>query len=413
MNNFFKRNLTAKIISVFFALIMWTYVMSDINPKMTREITNVPVQLLNMEELRQQGLVIVGEVNDQIRVTVKGRRDEIYKINKNDVKATADLNGYKAGVNNIPVDVASLGNIEVDYSPKFLKVELEEIVRKQREVDLLISGNPKVGYILNEPRYKPSVVWIEGPASFVNAVDRVVAKLELNKGEVEEIVASLPLKALDDKDVEVMNVEIKPPYIDVYLPVDRLRTIRIEPKIEAKAAEGYRITDISVLPESIALRGQEELISSLSSVATEAVKLDNLTENKTIDASLVLPEGIKLFNEEEVKITVVVEAIVEKILDVPTVNIEFTGIQQGLDVDYDALLEKIQVKLVGKESVLQQINIEDIKMMVDLKNLNSGTHDVIVNASISTVAGGGIDEVTTTPKKISVKLIEPIQRNND
>lgn len=408
MNNFFNRNLTAKIISILFALIMWTYVMSEINPKITREFTNVTVQLLNIEDLKQQGLVVVGDINNNIRVTLRGRRDEIYKINKNDIRASVDLKGYRVGSNNVPVELSSLGNIEVDFSPKYLKVELEEIIRRQKEINLIITGSPKTGFVLNEARYKPTVVWIEGPASLVNSVDKVIARLEL-KEESNDIVASLPLKAVNSKGAEVLNVDIKPPYIDVHMPVDRLKTVRIEPQIKYIAAQGYKVTGVSVFPEQVALRGQQDIINNLNIIETEPINLQNLRETQQIKVGLKLPEGVKTFNDEKVEIRVTVEPIEEKVFSIERENIVFTGLATGVKVDQSTLPELLEVKVRAISSIINKMDVNDLQLLVDLKNFESGTHEVAIKVNVSNISMEEISEITVIPKVINVKLIE----NND
>jgi len=101
--------------------------------------------------------------------------------------------------------------------------------------------------------------------------------------------------------------------------------------------------------------------------------------------------------------------VLHDLTEIKKLNIEFIGIQEGLELDYDALPEVIQVKIVGRSSVLNQINVKDIKLDVDLKDLNTGTHDVIVNASVPAIAGGEIDELATIPNELSITLTEPKQ----
>ncbi|WP_034327742.1 CdaR family protein [Alkaliphilus transvaalensis] len=413
MNNFFNRNTTAKIMSILFALIMWTYVMGEINPVMSREFTNVQVQILNIEELKQQGLVIVGEVNDNIRVTVRGRRDEVFKLSKSDIRATADLRGFVVGDNNVPVEVASINNIEIDYFPKFLRVELEEVIRRQKDVSLLVEGKPRSGYILSEPQYKPTVVWIEGPASLVNTVDRVIARLELNE-EAEDIVVSLPLKAIDNKGNEVFNVDVKSPYIDVYLPVERMRTIKIQPQINATAAEGYQITDITLLPDQVTLRGPQEIINNITIVETEDIVLENLTTTQQREVELKLPEGVSVFSEDPIEFRVNVEALEEKVVSIPKERITFTEVPEGFTPEFNEInqQETFEVKITAISSIINRIEDGEIQLVADLSNINSangGNREVELKVTIPRIPDEEIEEIIVTPRVLSFRLVENSQ----
>ncbi|GAB6085390.1 CdaR family protein [Alkaliphilus crotonatoxidans] len=404
MNNFFNRNLTAKIISILFALVMWTYVMGEINPPVTQSFNDVPVQLENLDLLKEQGLVMVGNTEHNIRVVIKGRRDEVYSISKEDIKASIDLLGYRIGTNTIPVEINSFANIEIDFSPKTIRVELEEVIRRQKEVDLVISGKPKSGYVLNEAQFKPTMVSVEGPESFVNTVDRVVARLEVGEAS-ENIVASLPLKAVNQKGQEITAVDVKTGYIDVYLPIDRLKTVKIEPNINAVAAPGYVISKIEIKPNQIAIRGQDEVISGLTAIETETLNFNNLTQNLEQEISFKLPEGVVLFDEEPVTLKIEVKPAVEKSFTLNRSNVTFQGLEEGLAVDPTSIPEEITLKMVLAEDLSDSIKESDIELVLDLAELDEGEHQIVPQVTIDGITSEQLKSTTIEPGSFNIRII--------
>ena len=403
MNSFFTRNVTAKVLSILFALILWIYVMSELNPRTTRPEANIQVQLIGIEDIRRQGLVIEGSDSFTINVRLTGRRDEVYKIARSEIKAVADIRGYRVGTNNIPVEITAPQGIEIDFSPKFIKVELEEIVKRQKEVTLVVTGSPPEGYVLGEPEFKPSIVWVEGPESSVNSIERVIAKLEVLQDTVN-ISASLPLKAINSKGAEVSNIEIVSPYVDVVLPIDRINKTLVKPDINVTVQEGFEIIEIVVQPQDVSLRGADSIINQVTEISTEPIIREGATESFEITVPLKLPEGITVVGESNVRIKVTIERITEQIFNINKESIIYTNVRRGLTVNKGAIPESIEVRIVGPQSTLQSISPRDIQLGVDLRDLEVGQHTVNINASIPSVSVDNLKGITLNPRQINIKL---------
>lgn len=406
MKKLSNRNLAPKILSILFAFVMWIYVMSEINPRITEQMTGVPVNLVNVQEIKQQGLVIMGQKDFQIDVQVSGRRDEVLSLikDKNNIVAKADLAGFRAGPNNVPVEVAVNGNVEVDYNPKLIKIELEEVIKKEKQVSIEIAGKPGEGYVLGTPQFSPSKVWIEGPQSRVNAVDRVVAKLELS-GDTNNVSASLPVKPVNSKGTEVTNVNIKQAYVNVQLPIDQLKSVDVEPNINVTAGEGYEVGNISVVPQKILLRGQEEILNTITSVSTRPIKINNIIEDTSVDALLDLPTGITTYVDDGIKVNVEVQKIVEKSYSISRDNINFINVQQGLEVDKASIPEVMQVNITATEEIINTLEEQDIQIVVNMKDLQAdSTHMIEPIVNLPYIVERKVKNVTLIPERITVVL---------
>ncbi len=403
MNSFFTRNVTAKVLSILFALVLWIYVMSEINPRTTKPESNIPVQLIGVEDIRKLDLVIEGSDSFTINVKLTGRRDEVYKVARGEIKAVADIRGYRVGTNNIPVEVTAPPGIEIDYSPKYIKVELEEIVKRQKEVSLDITGAPPEGYVLGEAEFKPTLVMVEGPESSVNSIERIAAKLEVLQDTVN-ISASLPLKAYNSRGVEVTNVDIVSPYIDVILPIYRLNAIPVKPQLEVTAQEGYEISEVTVLPQEVSLKGPDELVSPLTEVTTEAIIREDVTEDFEVTVPLILPEGVEVVGESNVRVKFTVNRITEQIYSITSENIVFTNVRRGHTVNKATLPEVIEVRLVGPEAVVQEISLGDIQLVADLRDMETGQHNAILKASIPSIEEELLKEITVNPSQVTIRV---------
>lgn len=405
MNKTGIRNLAPKIISILFALVLWIYVMSVINPRVSRDLVNVPVKLVNLEELKKQGLVIVGSEDFRVRVRLTGRRDEVFKISPEQIQIEADLRGYKLGVNNVPLEVSALNNIGIDVSPRFIRVELEEIIKKQRDVKVSITGSPKKNYVVGNLDYKPTAIWIEGPESYVNSVENVVAKLDVT-GETKNLLLSLPLKPVNSRGEEVPGVEVKTAYVDVSLSIDLLKSVPIKPDLQVTTGDGHVINNVEINPKEVILKGQEEILKGITEITTDIVQVENLATDQVIETKLKLPQGVTLQEEVPITVSISLEKVEEETYKIPKDKIIFNNLNEKLKVDKNNIPESVDVKVVALRSVLDSIKENDISIEVDLKELTANEYTIEPVVQLPFIIGKDVKEVQLDPETINIKLVE-------
>lgn len=399
-----NRNVAPKIISILFALVLWIYVMGT-NPSIYRNIANMPVKLMNVEELKEQGLAIKGSDDFRVKIRLKGRRDAVYEVSSDQIQIKADLRGYGSGINNIPLEVTVLNNIEMDVSPRFISVELEGIVSKQKEIKVITSGILKDNFVAGNLEYKPTTVWIEGAESYVNLVENVIADLDVT-GRSKNVVLRLPLKPVNRKGEEVENVDVKAPHVDVSLSVDLLKSVPIKPDLQITTEAGYTVINVEVNPTDVVLRGQEELINEITEIITELIKIENLNHNKTLNVKLNLPKGVTLHEDIPIIIDLHLEKVEEATYKISKDKIIFSNVDEKLKVDTSDIPESINLRMVALKSVLDSIKESDIKIVVDLNELDANKYTIELVDQLPFIIGKDIKELYLNPETIDVKLID-------
>ena len=79
LKGFFTKNLALKIVSLLFAMLIWGYVMVEVNPKRVKTITDVPISFSGESSLHDRGLAVRGDRDDILRnVTGKGAAYGLY-----------------------------------------------------------------------------------------------------------------------------------------------------------------------------------------------------------------------------------------------------------------------------------------------------------------------------------------------
>ncbi|QIB27058.1 CdaR family protein [Caloranaerobacter azorensis] len=373
-----NRNITIKIIAVFFAVILWTYVMSDVNPKITKEIENIKVELVNLDALQISGITLMEPKEVTVKVKLSGRRKELIDITADDIIAQADLSGYKEGSHRVDIEVRTHDSrIEIeDYYPKQVVFKFDKIVQKQKHVILRLTGKEGIGYSAGKGVVKPSTVYIKGPRTWVNSVTNVIAYVNLNNS-TEDIITSVPLKAVNDRGKEVEGVIKEPKIVDVKIPILKVKDVPIKPQITGTPLIGYEIINVISEPNHVKIRGPEEIIKDIKEIETEPVSADYVAKSISKITPLILPDGIEVVDgNDSVNVKVEIEKKVEKTLEFNIDDIDFTNLDTELEIDKDKSDKKLTVTVTAVESIINALTKNDIKISANLDNLKEGVHNV-------------------------------------
>ena len=208
-----KNDWTLKIFALIIAIVLWSYVMSEVNPVMTEEYRNVKVSVLNQASLEREGIVVLEPENIDnisIKVTVSGRRSDIIKVSADDIIAQVDLSGYGTGEVKVPIDIqVPVGVTLKDYTPKEILFKFDKIVSRERAVIVETTGELPEGYVLGTPTVKPQSVVVEGPSSWLNSLSKVVATVDVSNITDDNIEVNVPVKLVDDEGNVVRGISTK------------------------------------------------------------------------------------------------------------------------------------------------------------------------------------------------------------
>ena len=367
---------TVKIMAVAFAVMMWIYVMSEMNPYIDREFKDIEVELLNSESLKQSGVLLIEPKVASIYVKVKGRRNDLLKLTDKDIIAQVDLMGYSEGSRKIPVSVRGPYKIEmVDFEPKEILFKFDDIIQKQIDVSIEAIGKTKEGYGLGKGiMANPNAVFVKGASSLVNSVTKVIASADV-KNVTEDINIRVPVKAVNSKGKEVSDVELIPNIVDIKVPILKEKSVKIEPQIIGKPLKNFTVTDSVISPRMVKIKGYDELLDKITSIKTEEIDISYSIDDVYKDVKIIMPEGIELVdNEEKITVRVKIEEMIEKTFEYDFKDIELIKKDAELIIDEDNTFKKVFITVKGIESVINQLAPDKILPYINLEGFDEGKH---------------------------------------
>jgi YbbR domain-containing protein len=119
-------------------------------------------------------------VQRSVRVTIRGKAQDISLISERDFEAFIDFSRYtKEGTYDVPIQLKTADSLlaidplEVRFFPDSISVDMETLTHKYAPVVATFYGEPRYGFSLREQKAMPETVRISGPRSTIDAVKRI------------------------------------------------------------------------------------------------------------------------------------------------------------------------------------------------------------------------------------------------
>ena len=273
------RNTAPKIISLIFAIVFWVYVMDQVNPEIIKEYDDIRVEIVGAEQISTEGLILMNNEEHLVTVTVEGRRNDLLNFDENYLLITADVRGYKKGLNNVPIEKRVLvDNVVIsDISKSDIKIQLDQIISIPKPIDIVANGTAVSGYELGPIEKDKMDIVVSGPETLVNRVVNLHG--ELNISEIQnDFTTEISIVPVDYEGNQVSGVELLQTSVQCFIGVQKLRTLSIVANFTGQVQEGYQLIDIPLNPTSVVVRGKPEVVNNMNNVLTNKIELSEITE---------------------------------------------------------------------------------------------------------------------------------------
>lgn len=382
MKNKLTHNLSLKIASVFFAVVLWMVVTSINNPTTSDAHYDIPVTLLNTELITDSGQVYEVLDNTDVisKVTIRAPRSILTEIKDENIIATADVSELssldtitiKLSVNNVSnKDITSItGSIDT------LKLKIENKRSKALALKATTSGQVQDGYLVGDITPDQNMVRISGPQSVIDQI--VKASVDVNvTGMTSDIVtnADIVFYDADDNVVEdTSNITQNIKSVGVKVSIWQTAEVPVNYNVSGEAASGYSTTgEIEGKGETIKIAGKSSTIRNVTSIEVPAEVLDitDRTEDYVteIDIRQYLPDGVFLANSDDAvrTVTVYIEPEVSKKLQIREEKVQITNLPEGYDASISGLEESFIIEVIGLSRYVSVLQAGSISGRVDIQ----------------------------------------------
>jgi YbbR domain-containing protein len=368
-------NLPLMVLATILAVLAWVVALEEGDPTLEKRYAQaIPVTPSDPPD----GMVIVGEFDERAQITVRAPRSVQDALKADDFTVSVDLTGLGAGAHQVPIQVALNKHPSrvILVEPEYVTMEVEPEVEKTVPVRMQIVGEPALGYLMRAPIVVSRQVTVSGPSTYVARVVEAVTEISVQDADAA-VEGEFRLRIQDSEGEPVPYVTWTPEVTNVRIPIEPsgyYRALAVKVVLEGQIAPGYRITNISVEPPTVTVFGTPDIIAALPGfIETEAIDVEGAQANVIERPALNGPPDVAIVpGQQPVEVLVSVEAIESSL------TVEVTPQLQGLGPGLTATVspETVEVILSGPLPLLDALEADDVRLVLDLFELPLGKHQI-------------------------------------
>ena len=389
INGWLTNNIGMKLLSVVLAIILWFIVVyNDDTITRSRTITDLRAQISGKNTLSDNYLALAYnpvEALDDISVELEVPQSQYSRVNENNVRVRLDLSNVRsAGTQLVPLTVSTTyGTVKSVYPPS-IEVEIESLDSRIVPLNASITGKNGDQHWYNVRSLNPATITVSGASSIVQNVAE--GRVTVNVADMTESgIRAYPFTLFDydgnelSQDLLTKTSSSVSANIEVYPTKELSIYSNIDDVLDGTIADGYEVESITLMPSTVTVAADQELLDDLTTLALERITANNVSQSFTVRSSIAKLNGIRSYSVEQVYVTVNIKAIEDTIAftDVPISMLNLPS-----NLRFTNLLDNLSVQVTGPFNDIDDLTVEMLQVTVDLADAQAGTADYPVEISV-------------------------------
>ncbi len=386
------KNLSLKILSAIFAVVLWTVIVNVYDPTTSYTFSNVSVQLINTESLTDKNYSYEIVDGGKISVYVSGPKSIVTNIKASDIVATADLSKISAFADYVDIHVSVvkdgqvLNNVEATPKTSAVRLSIENRDTKTVNVVSEVTGTTADGYAVIKRTLNPTSIKVTGPSSVVETVDHAGVSFDVT-GATADVTgtADIYLYDSDNNEINDSSLELTQTSVNYTAQVVRTKIVSIEVRTSGRPGDGYRVSEVTLNHDSVVVYGDTNTLNSLDKIVIPAsnINVDGLTESKVFKFALsdYIDKSLSVLDNPRIEVNVKIEPTSSKTITLNTSDIKVSGLEAGMSYSFEDRTFSIDVE--GSEAVIAALDASGITLTADLSTYtSSGTRSITVSVRL-------------------------------
>lgn len=373
------------LVAALLAVLAWLLAADQVNPLRTAAIQGIPLSQPRIDP----GLVLVSPYPASVDIEVQAPEDVLASLQPNSFTAQLNRTEFQAGVQRREVTVRPGAGLEevrvVDVAPPAIDLNLQPVATRTFTVNVVIPDRDSLPFsyeISGTAKVDPPQVTVGGPVEVVEQASRVEATVALRGSRSTVQEERIPV-IKDAQGQPLVGLTVEPETVQVTVPIYQAfntREAAVYPVITGSVANGYWISNISVVPSTVILLGDPAELDKMGGlVDTASIDVSGAAADIVRRVPLAPPPGVTALNARgvtegsvEVRIAVVAQTGNARL----AVPVDVTGGEEGVTVSQSPA--SVDLYLSGPLPVLNQVLADPqlVRVVVDVSELTSGTYGV-------------------------------------
>ena len=393
-----KSNKVNLILALIVAIVLWSYVLVDVNQSSTETVKGVPITIINEDELEANDLVLLSTDYEKVNITYSCQRTFSGKIKDSEFSVTADVEGLKKGSHKVKLFISAPDDVSVEnISIPKITVTIDELVTVEKTVTPVIDNSDGDETEPNILQVSDDTVTVKGAKSLVDQVVTMNAVLDASKVETEMKSFTVPLVAVDESGKEIENVQPSKKNVSLTAVLFKKKTVDLEVTVEGLESSDFQ-RSVSV-PKTITIKGRDSVLANIDKITCQNVNLEDVYADTEIALTPILPSGVNLATEsEELYIKVTVKGVETNTFTFSENDVAISGVSENMSATVESV--KIKVTVTALSDAMKEISAEDFLLTADVTGLEAGSHSV----SLVCTCEKEYTDMEYTPEEINITI---------
>ena len=259
IKNILFGNVALKITSIVVGCVVWFMMVNATNPMTTNTYYDVPVNIINEEYIIEYGKTYSVKSKDKINVTVKGHRNVLDNLLKDDIKIYGDLSKLSE-INTTRLYTDKISGVEIILSDEILDIELVNLVSKGYVPTVVKTGDEAEGYYIESIKPVETTFTLSGAEDLIDTIDKVECTIDISNITEDTEISVVPV--VYDKNGHIIasnKLRFEKEQVDFNVKVFKTKTVKVNVVIDAGDANQY-IESVSAAPNEIYIAAEDEIL---------------------------------------------------------------------------------------------------------------------------------------------------------
>ena len=397
------------VLSVLLTVGLWCYVTSTDGTPQDQPYYNVPVVFDGLDILADRQLMIVN-ANVTTNITIRATPSVHARLTQGhlngDLTVTVRVSGIsEEGSHSIAYSVnppanVSTGDVNLISTTRgnVVTIDVARFLSRKIPLEGVFKGSVAEGYLAGSEddfRFSPSEITISGRAEDVNQIHHALITVD-RENLTETVQEEYPFQLIGASGDELKDLNITCDVDTVYTTFPIRAVAEIPLKIALTPGGGLGEDDVSVelSTDAIMVAGSKDAVATLvneGGITLGKVDLASIRNGDERTFSVPLEEGLEnLSGVSEIKATFTIKKQVISQTFAVT-NIQTINEPEGWTVDI--VTKELPVEVRGSKRLMDELIEENIRVVVDLQNINLTAGQQTVPASIALASSGSKSEI--------------------
>ena len=388
-------NFHFKLLALMIAFLMWFVVMNMEDSIVSKNISDIPVEMINGETILENGNLYNVTDGDKVDIVVRGPRSIVEDLESYDFEATADLS-HLSVTNSTTIKVVTNSNVSASKAKKititpinqYVTLSIEEEAEKSVPVRVITTGEVAEGYAPGAGVSTPNMITVKGPESVLSTIVEARAVVDIS-GADKEVVKVANVGCIDGygSAVEKDNITLSAGTVSVSIPVYKTKEVPVNVSTAGAVRDGYGVKEVNFEPSTITIAGDAKLLEDVESIDISDVVITDATESleKNVEIAGYLPADVIVADDTvDIAVSVTIEQMSESEITINKSDIKVFG--QNKDYSYTVISpDSLKVKISGFSEDIDGKNASDLDAKVNVSEIGPGERDVEVSFNESDV----------------------------